>query len=193
MFYMKIDVQDFDCDFFVFFFYKMCGFIGIGVLYGKKVLLENMEFVEFGGEMIDFVGFYELIWKEFLWKFEVGMLIIVGVIGFGVVIDFFEEIGFDEIFCYEYKFVVYVFECFSQFDGVIVYGLEECVGFVIFNFDDVYFYDVVIVFDVEGIVVRVGYYCVQLLMKWLDVIVIVRVSFYLYNIEEEIDKFVEVF
>lgn len=75
----------------------MGGLIGIGVFYGKKEIFEKMELIEFGGEMIDFVNLYELMWKEFFWKFEGGMLIIVGVIGLGVVIDFLEEIGLDNI------------------------------------------------------------------------------------------------
>ncbi|MCY8398159.1 aminotransferase class V-fold PLP-dependent enzyme, partial [Bacillus haynesii] len=79
--HMKIDVQDLDCDFYTFSAHKMCGPTGIGVLYGKKALLENMEPAEFGGEMIDFVGLYESTWKELLWKFEAGTLIIAGAIG----------------------------------------------------------------------------------------------------------------
>ncbi|MCY8521017.1 SufS family cysteine desulfurase, partial [Bacillus atrophaeus] len=95
--HIKIDVQDLDCDFFALSSHKMCGPTGIGVLYGKKALLENMEPAEFGGEMIDFVGLYESTWKELPWKFEAGTPIIAGAIGLGAAIDFLEEIGLDEI------------------------------------------------------------------------------------------------
>lgn len=98
---MEVDVVDLDVDFYVFLGYKMMVFIGIGVLYGKCELFDVMEFIEFGGEMIDFVELYDLIWKELLWKFEVGILIIGGVIVLGVVIDYLVEVGFVNIYVYE--------------------------------------------------------------------------------------------
>ena len=101
--HLGIDVQDLDCDFLAFSGHKMCGPTGIGVLYGKKQLLENMEPVEFGGEMIDFVGLYESTWKELPWKFEGGTPIIAGAIGLGAAIDFLQEIGLDNILEHEHK------------------------------------------------------------------------------------------
>lgn len=189
--HMKIDVQDLDCDFFALSSHKMCGPTGVGVLYGKKALLENMEPAEFGGEMIDFVGLYESTWKELPWKFEAGTPIIAGAIGLGAAIDFLEEIGLDEISRHEHKLAAYALECFSQLDGVTVYGPEERAGLVTFNLDDVHPHDVATVLDAEGIAVRAGHHCAQPLMKWLDVTATARASFYLYNTEEEIDKLVE--
>ena len=189
--HMKIDVQDLDCDFFALSSHKMCGPTGIGVLYGKKALLENMEPAEFGGEMIDFVGLYESTWKELPWKFEAGTPIIAGAIGLGAAIDFLEEIGLDEISRHEHKLAAYALERFSQLDGVTVYGPEERAGLVTFNLDDVHPHDVATVLDAEGIAVRAGHHCAQPLMKWLDVTATARASFYLYNTEEEIDKLVE--
>ncbi|MCY7904147.1 cysteine desulfurase SufS [Bacillus inaquosorum] len=189
--HMKIDVQDLDCDFFALSSHKMCGPTGIGVLYGKKALLENMEPAEFGGEMIDFVGLYESTWKELPWKFEAGTPIIAGAIGLGAAIDFLEEIGLDEISRHEYKLAAYALERFRQLDGVTVYGPEERAGLVTFNLDDVHPHDVATVLDAEGIAVRAGHHCAQPLMKWLDVTATARASFYLYNTEEEIDKLVE--
>ncbi|MDU0156665.1 cysteine desulfurase SufS [Bacillus cabrialesii] len=189
--HMKIDVQDLDCDFFALSSHKMCGPTGIGVLYGKKALLENMEPAEFGGEMIDFVGLYESTWKELPWKFEAGTPIIAGAIGLGAAIDFLEEIGLDEISRYEHKLAAYALERFRQLDGVTVYGPEERAGLVTFNLDDVHPHDVATVLDAEGIAVRAGHHCAQPLMKWLDVSATARASFYLYNTEEEIDKLVE--
>ncbi|MCY8864398.1 cysteine desulfurase SufS [Bacillus spizizenii] len=189
--HMKIDVQDLDCDFFALSSHKMCGPTGIGVLYGKKALLENMEPAEFGGEMIDFVGLYESTWKELPWKFEAGTPIIAGAIGLGAAIDFLEEIGLDEISRHEHKLAAYALERFSQLDGVTVYGPEERAGLVTFNLDDVHPHDVATVLDAEGIAVRAGHHCAQPLMKWLDVTATARASFYLYNTVEEIDKLVE--
>nr|WGE08403.1 cysteine desulfurase SufS [Bacillus subtilis] len=189
--HMKIDVQDLDCDFFALSSHKMCGPTGIGVLYGKKALLENMEPAEFGGEMIDFVGLYESTWKELPWKFEAGTPIIAGAIGLGAAIDFLEEIGLDEISRHEHKLAAYALERFRQLDGVTVYGPEERAGLVTFNLDDVHPHDVATVLDAEGIAVRAYHHCAQPLMKWLDVTATARASFYLYNTEEEIDKLVE--
>ncbi|MBG9769615.1 cysteine desulfurase SufS [Bacillus vallismortis] len=189
--HMKIDVQDLDCDFFAISSHKMCGPTGIGVLYGKKALLENMEPAEFGGEMIDFVGLYESTWKELPWKFEAGTPIIAGAIGLGAAIDFLEEIGLDEISRHEHKLAAYALERFRQLDGVTVYGPEERAGLVTFNLDDVHPHDVATVLDAEGIAVRAGHHCAQPLMKWLDVTATARASFYLYNTEEEIDKLAE--
>ncbi|MEC3616211.1 cysteine desulfurase SufS [Bacillus stercoris] len=189
--HMKIDVQDLDCDFFALSSHKMCGPTGIGVLYGKKALLENMEPAEFGGEMIDFVGLYESTWKELPWKFEAGTPIIAGAIGLGAAIDFLEEVGLDEISRHEHKLAAYALERFRQLDGVTVYGPKERAGLVTFNLDDVHPHDVATVLDAEGIAVRAGHHCAQPLMKWLDVTATARASFYLYNTEEEIDKLVE--
>lgn len=189
--HMKIDVQDLDCDFFALSSHKMCGPTGVGVLYGKKALLENMEPAEFGGEMIDFVGLYESTWKELPWKFEAGTPIIAGAIGLGAAIDFLEEIGLDEISRHEHKLAAYALERFRQLDGVTVYGPEERAGLITFNLDDVHPHDVATVLDAEGIAVRAGHHCAQPLMKWLDVTATARASFYLYNTEEEIDKLVE--
>lgn len=189
--HMKIDVQDLDCDFFALSSHKMCGPTGVGVLYGKKALLENMEPAEFGGEMIDFVGLYESTWKELPWKFEAGTPIIAGAIGLGAAIDFLEEIGLDEISRHEHKLAAYALERFRQLDGVTVYRPEERAGLVTFNLDDVHPHDVATVLDAEGIAVRAGHHCAQPLMKWLDVTATARASFYLYNTEEEIDKLVE--
>ncbi|MGA5690056.1 cysteine desulfurase [Cytobacillus pseudoceanisediminis] len=191
--HMKIDVQDLDCDFLAFSGHKMCGPTGIGVLYGKKKHLEKMEPVEFGGEMIDFVGLYESTWKELPWKFEGGTPIIAGAIGLGAAIDFLEQIGLDEIEAYEHKLAAYAMEKMSAIDGMTIFGPKEAskrAGLVTFNIDDVHPHDVATVLDAEGIAVRAGHHCAQPLMKWLKVSATARASFYLYNTEEDIDKLV---
>ncbi|MGX1901588.1 cysteine desulfurase [Thermolongibacillus altinsuensis] len=188
--HMKINVQELDCDFFAFSGHKMCGPTGIGVLYGKKALLEKMEPIEFGGEMIDFVGLYESKWKELPWKFEGGTPIIAGAIGLGAAIDFLEEVGLDQIAKHEHKLAQYALEQMSQIEGITIYGPKERAGLVTFNLDDVHPHDVATVLDAEGIAVRAGHHCAQPLMKWLNVTATARASFYLYNTEEEIDKLV---
>lgn len=189
--HMKIDVQDLDCDFFAFSGHKMTGPTGIGVLYGKKHLLENMEPVEFGGEMIDFVELYESTWKELPWKFEGGTPIIAGAIGLGAAIDFLESIGMDAIEAHEQQLANYAMEALKQVDGITIYGPKERAGVVTFNIDDVHPHDVATVLDAEGIAVRAGHHCAQPLMKWLNVTATARASFYLYNTKEEVDALVE--
>lgn len=192
--HMKIDVQDLDCDFLGFSGHKMCGPTGIGVLYGKKKLLENMEPIEFGGEMIDFVNLYDSTWKELPWKFEGGTPIIAGAIGLGAAIDFLTEVGLDNIQAHEHKLAAYAIERMSEIEGMTIYGPMDAskrAGLVTFNLSDVHPHDVATVLDAEGIAVRAGHHCAQVLMKWLNASATARASFYLYNTEEEIDKLVQ--
>ncbi|WP_456277792.1 cysteine desulfurase [Bacillus sp. AK128] len=189
--HMKIDVQDLDCDFFAFSGHKMCGPTGIGVLYGKKHLLEKMEPVEFGGEMIDFVELQDSTWKELPWKFEAGTPIIAGAIGLGAAIDFLEEIGLDNINAHDQKLAKYASERMAEVEGLKIFGPKERTGLVTFTMDDVHPHDVATVLDAEGIAVRAGHHCAQPLMKWLKVSATARASFYLYNQEEEIDELVK--
>ncbi|ABS23778.1 cysteine desulfurase SufS [Bacillus cytotoxicus] len=189
--HMKVDVQDLNCDFYALSAHKMCGPTGIGVLYGKKELLENMEPIEFGGEMIDFVDLQDSTWKELPWKFEAGTPIIGNAIGLGAAIDFLEEIGLDNIEKHEHELAQYALERLSEVDGVTIYGPKHRAGLVTFNIDEVHPHDVATVLDVEGIAVRAGHHCAQPLMKWLKASSTARASFYLYNTKEEIDTFVE--
>ncbi|MBG9613545.1 cysteine desulfurase SufS [Bacillus cereus] len=189
--HMKVDVQDLNCDFYALSAHKMCGPTGIGVLYGKKELLNNMEPIEFGGEMIDFVDLQESTWKELPWKFEAGTPIIGNAIGLGAAIDFLEEIGLDNIEKHEHELAQYALERLSEVDGVTIYGPKHRAGLVTFNIEDVHPHDVATVLDVEGIAVRAGHHCAQPLMKWLKASSTARASFYLYNTKEEIDTFVE--
>ncbi|MFD1032418.1 cysteine desulfurase [Metaplanococcus flavidus] len=192
--HLKIDVQQLDCDFFAFSGHKMVGPTGIGVLYGKKALLNDMEPVEFGGEMIDFVGLYDSTWKELPWKFEGGTPIIAGAVGLGAAIDFLNEIGLDEIEKHEHEMAAYAMEKMSGIDGLEIYGPKDPAqraGIVTFNLNDVHPHDVATVLDMSGIAVRAGHHCAQPLMKWLEVSATARASFYLYNGESDVDRLVE--
>lgn len=186
--HMKVDVQDLDVDFYAFSGHKMCAPTGIGVLYGKRHLLEQMEPIEFGGEMIDTVELYDATWKELPWKFEGGTPIIAGAIGLAAAIDFLESIGLDAIRAHEERLARYALERLRAIDGVTVYGPEERAGLVTFNVEGVHPHDVATVLDARGIAVRAGHHCAQPLMRWLGVTATARASFYLYNTEEEIDK-----
>ncbi|WP_153127352.1 cysteine desulfurase [Peribacillus tepidiphilus] len=192
--HIKIDVKDLDCDFYAFSGHKMCGPTGIGVLYGKKELLENMEPIEFGGEMIDFVDLYDSTWKELPWKFEGGTPIIAGAIGLGAAIDFLEEVGLQNIEAHEHNLAAYALEKMSTIEGITIYGPKDPskrAGVITFNIEDVHPHDVATVLDAEGIAVRAGHHCAQPLMRWLKASATARASFYLYNTEKDIDKLVE--
>ena len=192
--HMKVDVQELNVDFYAFSGHKLCGPVGIGVLYGKKEHLEKMEPVEFGGEMIDFVGLYESTWKELPWKFEAGTPIISGAIGLGAAIDFLQSIGMDNILEHEHRLVAYALEKMSAIEGITLYGPKDPkqrAGVVTFNLLDIHPHDVATVLDAEGIAVRAGHHCAQPLMKWLNVTATARASFYLYNTEEDIDRLID--
>lgn len=190
--HMKVDVQDLDCDFFAFSGHKMCGPTGIGVLYGKQTLLEQMEPVEFGGEMIDFVDLYNSSWKELPWKFEGGTPIIAGAVGLAAAIDFLEDIGMEVIDVYDRKLGTYAYERLSEIEGLTVYGpVRNRTGVITFNLGDVHPHDVATVLDSEGVAVRAGHHCCQPLMRWLDVTATARASFYLYNTEDDVERLVK--
>ncbi|MBM7707566.1 cysteine desulfurase/selenocysteine lyase [Chryseomicrobium aureum] len=192
--HLKVDVQDLDADFYAFSGHKMCGPTGIGVLYGKQRHLETMEPVEFGGEMIDFVGLQESTWKELPWKFEGGTPIIAGAIGLAAAIDYLESIGLDKIEQHEHELAAYAMEKMSEIEGMTIYGPKDPskrAGIITFNLDDVHPHDVATVLDMQGIAVRAGHHCAQPLMKWLNVSATARASFYLYNTKEDVDRLVE--
>jgi len=189
--HMNVDVADMDCDFYAFSGHKMCGPTGIGVLYGKRDLLEKTEPLEFGGEMIDFVDWYDATWKELPWKFEGGTPIIAGAIGLGAAIDFINEIGQDAIFEHEEKLAAYALEKLQTIDDINIYGPEHRAGLVTFNLGEIHPHDVATVLDAQGVAVRAGHHCAQPLMKWLNVSSTARASFYLYNTEEDIDHLVD--
>ncbi|GAA0464636.1 cysteine desulfurase [Alkalibacillus silvisoli] len=189
--HMSVDVQDLDVDFYAFSAHKMCGPTGIGVLYGKESLLEEMEPVEFGGEMIDFVNLHDSTWKDLPWKFEGGTPIIAGAIGLGAAIDYLNEIGMEQIEKHEHELVQYALEQMNTIDGITIYGPKERAGLVTFNLDDVHPHDLATALDSLGVAVRAGHHCAQPLMKHLQVAATARASFYLYNNKEDVDVFVE--
>jgi cysteine desulfurase/selenocysteine lyase len=190
--HLKIDVKALDVDFYAFSGHKMCGPTGIGVLYGKSQLLERMEPVEFGGEMIDFVELYDSTWKELPWKFEGGTPIIAGAVGLAAAIDFLEQVGLEAIDAHEKKLTRYGLERLSAIDGITIYGPRtDRAGLITFNLGTVHPHDVATVLDTEGIAIRAGHHCCQPLMRWLNASATARASFYLYNTEQDVDRLAE--
>lgn len=192
--HMAIDVQDLDCDFYAFSGHKMCAPTGIGVLYGKRPLLEQMEPIEFGGEMIDFVYLQESTWSELPWKFEAGTPNIAGAIGLGAAIDYLSELGMDHIHHYEAQLVQYVLPKLQAIEGLTIYGPSDPLqrtGVIAFNLEGIHPHDVATALDMEGIAVRAGHHCAQPLLSYLTVPATARASFYFYNTEADCDRLVE--
>lgn len=192
--HMKVDVQQLDADFYAFSGHKMCGPTGIGVLYGKRRWLDQMEPVEFGGEMIDFVNLYDSTWKELPWKFEAGTPNIAGGIGLGAAVDYLSAIGMDEIHAYEQSLVDYVMPKLQAIDGVTVYGPQDPqdhTGVIAFNIDGLHPHDVATALDMEGVAVRAGHHCAQPLLKYLNVPATARASFYFYNTRKDADRLID--
>lgn len=191
--HMPVDVQDLDCDFYCFSGHKMCGPTGIGVLYGKQTLLEKMEPVAFGGEMIDFVDLYESTWTELPWKFEAGTPNIASAIGLGAAIDYLEKIGMQTIHEYEQAIVAELLPKLQQIEGLTIYGPQnpaEHTAVIAFNLDHLHPHDVASALDMQGIAVRAGHHCAQPLIKELGCFATARASFYFYNTKEEADQLV---
>lgn len=192
--HMPVDVQAIDADFYAFSGHKMCGPTGIGVLYGKRELLDQMEPVEFGGEMIDFVNLYDSTWKELPWKFEAGTPNIAGAIALGAAIDFLTEIGLEEIHQHEAELVAYVLPKLLAIEGLTVYGPQDPAhhtGVIAFNLDGLHPHDTATALDMEGVAVRAGHHCAQPLLKYLNVPATARASFYLYNTKADADRLIE--
>ena len=192
--HMAIDVQDLDCDFFALSGHKMLGPTGIGVLYSKEELLNQMSPVEFGGEMIDFVYEQEATWKELPWKFEAGTPNIAGAIALGAAVDYLNEIGMENIHAYEQDLVAYVLPKLQAIDGLTIYGPKDPsqhTGVIAFNLDGLHPHDVATALDYEGVAVRAGHHCAQPLIHHLGIHAAARASFYIYNTKEDCDKLVE--
>ena len=187
--HMKVDVQDLNVDFYSFSGHKMLGPTGIGVLYGKREHLNQMEPTEFGGDMIDFVDLYDSTWTDLPTKFEAGTPLIAQAIGLQAAIEYIESIGFDAIHEHEQALTTYAYEQMSQIEGIDIYGpsKDKRAGIITFNLKDVHPHDVATALDTEGVAVRAGHHCAQPLMKWLNVSSTARASFYIYNTKEDID------
>ena len=189
--HMNVDVKDLDCDFLSFSGHKLCGPTGIGVLYGKKELLDNMEPIEFGGDMADTVTKTSQTYKATPYKFEAGTPIIAGAIGLAEACKYLKNIGLDNIAKYEKSLRDKAVSLLKEIDGVTIYNPNAETGIIAFNIDGVHPHDAASVFDDHKVCIRAGHHCAQLITAWLNTIGTVRASFYFYNTEEDIKKFIE--
>ncbi len=189
--HLLIDVQDLDVDFYAFSAHKMYGPNGVGVLYGKKELLEQMPPYQGGGEMISEVKFSGTTYNELPYKFEAGTPNISGVIAFGAAIDYLQNIGIENAASWETELLNYATAKLTQM-GVRIYGNQPGKsGVISFNVDGVHFFDLGTMLDKFGIAVRTGHHCADPLMDHFNIQGTVRVSLAFYNTKEEIDVFIE--
>ena len=190
--HLRIDVQDLDVDFYAFSAHKMYGPNGVGVLYGKKELLEQLPPYQGGGEMISEVKFSGTTYNELPYKFEAGTPNISGVIAFGAAIDYLQNIGVENVGIWETELLNYATAQLIQISGMRIYGTQpEKSGVISFNVDGVHFFDLGTMLDKFGIAVRTGHHCADPLMDHFGIQGTMRVSFAFYNTKEEIDVFVE--
>ena len=190
--HLRPDMQDIGCDFYVFSAHKMYGPTGIGVLYGRKELLESMPPYQGGGEMIKHVSFEHTTFADLPFKFEAGTPDFVGIAAFAKAFDFMEETGIDLIAEHEHQLLEYTTEKLLALPGVKIYGTAPDKAAVIsFNVGDAHNYDVGFLLDKLGVALRTGHHCAQPLMERLGVPGTVRASFAVYNTFEEADRFIE--
>ena len=191
--HMPVDVAELGCDFLAFSGHKMCGPTGIGVLWGRRELLEAMPPFLGGGGMIAEVGLRSSRWAELPAKFEAGTPAIGEAIGLGAAVDYLRTVGMERIHAHEQALVRYALDALAAVDGLAVYGppAEDRGGIVAFNLPDVHGHDVAAHLDRRGIAVRAGKHCCHLLMSVLDVPATARASFYLYSTADEVDRLVD--
>ena len=191
--HLKVDIQKLDCDFFAFSAHKMLGPTGVGVLWARKELLENMVPFNAGGDMIREVHKYETTWNDLPYKFEAGTPNIADVIGFSAALDYLDKIGMDKVREHEVELTKYALDKISAVKGIVLYGPPDVAkrgGVISFNLGDIHPHDLATIIDEDGIAIRSGHHCAQVLMERLDVSATSRASFYIYNTKEEVDVFI---
>ncbi len=186
--HLRVDVRELDCDFYAFSGHKVCGPTGIGILYGKQNLLEQMPPVQGGGDMIRTVTFEKTTYNDLPYKLEAGTPHIEGGIGLGRAIQYLESIGLENIAAYENELLDYATELIGGIKGVRIIGTaREKASVLSFVIDDIHPHDIGTILDQEGIAVRAGHHCAQPIMQRFNVPATARASFAFYNTKEEID------
>lgn len=188
--HMPVDVQKLGCDFFAFSGHKMMAPTGIGVLWGRRELLESMDPFLGGGDMIRSVTLEGATWADLPHKFEAGTPPIAEVIGLGAAVDYLTALGMDNVYRHEQQLVRYALERLRQVEGLTIYGPEQRGGLVTFNVQGVHPHDLATVLNEDGIAIRAGHHCAQPVMEWLGVPATARASFYVYNTEEDVERLV---
>lgn len=187
----KIDVQDLDCDFYVFSGHKIYAPTGIGAMYGKMEWLEKLPPYQGGGDMIDQVTFEKTTYADVPLKFEAGTSNYVGAVALAKAMDYLSEIGIDNIANYEHELLIYATKKLSEIEGLRIIGQAEHKASVIsFVLENAHHYDVGTILDKMGIAVRTGHHCAQPLMEFYKILGTIRASFAFYNTKQEIDTFV---
>jgi len=189
-----VDIGEIDADFYAFSGHKMAGPTGIGVLYGKEHILEEMEPYLYGGDMIRKVTFEDSTWNELPWKFEAGTPSIAQAVGLDAAIDYLEDIGMDRVWDHEQELSRYAYERLAEFDDVELYGPtpdQGRGGLVSFNLDGVHAHDLASIMNDYAVAIRAGDHCTQPLHDKLGVAASARASFYVYNTKAEVDRLVE--
>ena len=193
--HMAVDVQDMDADFFVFSGHKMLSPMGIGVLYGKEELLNDMPPFLMGGDMIDYVEEQHTDYAPLPAKFEAGTQNVGGAAGLSAAIDYLNRVGFEYIEKQEKELTEYAISRMKEMDYIELYGCDSTrdnkTGIVTFNVKDVHPHDVSTIMDAHGVAIRAGHHCAQPLMIYLKQNATCRASFYFYNSKEDVDKFIE--
>lgn len=190
--HMPADVQDLDCDFYVFSGHKMFAPTGIGALYGKQALLEAMTPWQGGGDMILSVSFDNTLYNDLPYKFEAGTPHIAGAIGLGAAIDYMQSVGIEALADYEHSLLAYATQEMSALDGVRIIGTAEHKASVLsFMIDDVHPHDIGTIFDQQGVAIRAGHHCAQPVMQFFGIPATARASFAFYNTMEEVDALVK--
>lgn len=189
--HLAIDVTALNVDFLAFSGHKICGPTGIGVLYGKRHLLNQMSPIEFGGDMNVTVDKFDATWKEAPYRFEAGTPIIAGAIGLARAIEYISEIGFDSIHEHVSKLHAYALAKLKAVEGIEIYNETAETGIIAFNVLGVHPHDAASIFDQNKVCIRAGHHCAQLITKWLKQIATLRATFYIYNDEKDADLFVE--
>lgn len=190
--HLRPNVQELDCDFYVFSGHKICGPTGTGILYGKEEWLRKLPPYQGGGEMIATVSFEKTTYADLPHKFEAGTPNIAGGIVLGTAIDYLNEVGFENIQAYEHELLVYATSKLLQIEGLRIFGTsKEKTSVISFNIDGIHPYDIGTIIDKLGIAVRTGHHCAQPIMDFYKIPGTIRASFAFYNSKEEIDIFVE--
>jgi cysteine desulfurase/selenocysteine lyase len=190
--HLPVNVEHLECDFFAFSGHKMLGPTGIGVLFAKSQILENMNPYQGGGEMIDSVWLDNSTWNEIPYKFEAGTPNIAGAVGLSAAVKYLQKIGMVPVALYEQELTTYTLEKLMAIDGMKIYGAApERGGVISFNLENIHPHDLAHYLDQYGIAVRAGHHCAQPLMRKLDIAATTRISLYLYNTREEIDYVAE--